>query len=413
MSIKKFDLDICFLSILYPPNCDAYDKQVKRHRGQNITSIQLDIIEGLKNNNATDPWIINTLLVPLFPKGFKCPFVKKTELKGPLQGVNHSFINCAFVHSSSLFYGAKIYLKRWARHDNNKTKVIIAYSLTSYTLSAMRFVKKVNPNIKTVIIVPDLPQFTYQNTNNPIIRFKNTLGRYNVLKAIQRNALSVDGWLLFSEKMLEKLPFCKKYMVFEGIATDLFKGISPKRLVDNTKIEILYAGGLNENYGLLLLLEAFSKIADPNYRLILAGRGNVENEIVSAAAEDSRIMFLGEIPRNELLALELGADLLVNPRVNSGHFTKYSFPSKNMEYLSSGTAMLGYKLDGIPGEYSAYISYFEKPTAENLAQTIMDLCSEKSDNATEKARLAKDFVSQNKSKDVWGYRILQFIESLN
>ena len=75
--------------------------------------------------------------------------------------------------------------------------------------------------------------------------------------------------------------------------------------------------------------------------------------------------------------------------------------------------MLGYKLDGIPGEYSAYISYFEKPTAENLAQTIMDLCSEKSDNATEKARLAKDFVSQNKSKDVWGYRILQFIESLN
>ena len=38
----------------------------------------------------------------------------------------------------------------------------------------------------------------------------------------------------------------------------------------------------------------------------------------------------------------------VNPRQNNEEFTKYSFPSKTMEYLASGVPVVAYKLDGIP-----------------------------------------------------------------
>lgn len=42
------------------------------------------------------------------------------------------------------------------------------------------------------------------------------------------------------------------------------------------------------------------------------------------------------------------ADVLVNPRQNDDEYTKYSFPSKNIEYLMTGNAVMAYMLDGIP-----------------------------------------------------------------
>jgi len=47
------------------------------------------------------------------------------------------------------------------------------------------------------------------------------------------------------------------------------------------------------------------------------------------------------------------SSLLVNPRKKQ-EFTKYSFPSKVLEYMSSGTPMLAYRLDGIPTEYDPF-----------------------------------------------------------
>jgi hypothetical protein len=49
------------------------------------------------------------------------------------------------------------------------------------------------------------------------------------------------------------------------------------------------------------------------------------------------------------------ADILVNPRPNNEIYTRYSFPSKNIEYLLSGKVVLGYKLDGMPDCYKQFM----------------------------------------------------------
>ena len=64
---------------------------------------------------------------------------------------------------------------------------------------------------------------------------------------------------------------------------------------------------------------------------------------------------MGQVSLNEARALQKTADVLVNPRLNEGEYTKYSFPSKTMEYLSTGRPVVCYKLDGIPDEYDKHL----------------------------------------------------------
>jgi len=404
----KHDFDICFLSILLPPEDTTFIANSKTFRSQNITAIQLSIIDGLSNSNMQQPYLINTPLLSLFPKGYKHPVVRSSEIKGKYNGVNHSFKNVPLLYSSSLFHGAKKYLKKWASSDSGKKKLIIAYSLTRYTLKAMRYVKSINPSIKTSIIVPDLPQYTYQKTGSIIRKIKNNLAINAIENEIKRSSDSVDFWMLFSDKMRECLPPLKNHMVFEGVATDLFENIEKTQSGKKGKT-ILYAGGLHENYGVGLLLDAFDLLDGDSWRLLLAGKGPMQDKIINKSKEDTRIEYLGEVPREKLLELEKNVDVLVNPRVNSGIFTRYSFPSKNMEYLSSGTPMVGFKLDGIPDEYDGYINYFYEGNAKALAEAIRLACTDNNNESIVKAKNAREYVLNTKNKNFWGYKMLQEI----
>jgi hypothetical protein len=54
------------------------------------------------------------------------------------------------------------------------------------------------------------------------------------------------------------------------------------------------------------------------------------------------------------------ADVLVNPRPNNEEYTKYSFPSKNIEYLMTGKPVVGYMLDGMPPIYKEFMFVIPK-----------------------------------------------------
>lgn len=64
------------------------------------------------------------------------------------------------------------------------------------------------------------------------------------------------------------------------------------------------------------------------------------------------------------------ATLLVNSRFTIEEFTKYSFPSKNMEYMASGTPLLTTKLPGMPQEYYPYVFLFDEETIDGYADAI-------------------------------------------
>ena len=51
----------------------------------------------------------------------------------------------------------------------------------------------------------------------------------------------------------------------------------------------------------------------------------------------------------------------VNPRPGAADFTRYSFPSKTLEYLDAGKPVLAYRNDGIPPEYDEHLLYISDP----------------------------------------------------
>ena len=56
----------------------------------------------------------------------------------------------------------------------------------------------------------------------------------------------------------------------------------------------------------------------------------------------------------------------MNPRFTGAEYTLYSFPSKNIEYMVSGTPVITTRLAGIPDDYYPYVFVFEEEINENI-----------------------------------------------
>jgi len=137
-----------------------------------------------------------------------------------------------------------------------------------------------------------------------------------------------------------------------------------KPIVDEN-IVFFYSGVLNCVTGVDLLLRAFIKTKDRNYRLILCGQGNGLNKQIHKAVEnDPRILFMGYVSKIKYLQLLEKANIVINPRNMNYEQNKYNFPSKILEYLASGRTIVSTKFYGWR-EFQEYIEFVE-PNVEDL-----------------------------------------------
>ena len=105
----------------------------------------------------------------------------------------------------------------------------------------------------------------------------------------------------------------------------------------------------------------------------------------------------GYVPKKTINELQQKATILVNPRQNNDEFTKYSFPSKTMEYMLSGKPVVMYKLDGIPDEYDNYLTYVNGNDATSFADTMTKIC-DLTDTEREKiGNAAREYVKEKKN----------------
>ena len=106
------------------------------------------------------------------------------------------------------------------------------------------------------------------------------------------------------------------------------------------------------------------------------------------------------------------ATLLINPRPTGEAFTAYSFPSKNLEYMASGTPVLTTKLSGMPREYDAYAYLFDDESVEGMAKTLAQVLAEPRETLHARGQAAKAFVLEQKSNTAQAKRLLAFVQSL-
>lgn len=249
-------------------------------------------------------------------------------------------------------------------------KMILVYCPHTSFLEAAAYAKRLDPRIRICFYVPDLPSYMNLNAKRSFL--------YDVAKRVDnirmlRYMEQVDAYVLLTEPMKAALPVGDKpCMVVEGIM-----GTRPPQETDDEPDGdgvkyVVYTGKLNEKFGVKDLIDAFSLIKDPNFRLVLCGNGDCMAYAKSARQLDERIILTGQILPEQAAAWQKKAAVLVNPRPNNEEYTKYSFPSKLIEYLLTGRPVAAYMLDGMPARYRDFLWTIEDggPRGEAIRKAI-------------------------------------------
>lgn len=275
--------------------------------------------------------------------------------------------------------------------------VLFVYSIRFAQLYAANRYKKTHPNVKVIQMITDLPQF--MGSGSIIYRVAKKMAttiNYQFMKC-------VDGFALLSLAMTDHIPTRNKPVVqIEGIF-DSGSGSFPSVKKQRT---ILYSGALGKRYGIIDLLDAFTKTSI-DYKLQICGVGDGADDVKRYAEKDSRIVFLGSLPRTEVLRLQSEASLLVNPRHKADAFTRYSFPSKTMEYMASGTPTLMSELDCLPEDYKQHLYLFDDESIEGMARKIEEICSKPQEELDALGKAASEFILKNKNAEAQVRKMLE------
>lgn len=381
------DNNLLFLGGIFP---DELREEIFRNSKTNVQhaadALQQSFIQGLRHYYP-DLRVLNVPFVGSYPRRYRKAWVNPcifSEGKGRSLG----FLNVTGIKQIVIYRLLKRALLKWGRSAEGK-KVIVVYSCQLPLLKACIRARKHIENLKLCLIVPDL----IQHMGGPR-GLLYRLNRERNTKAVGKCYPEIDAFVLLSEHMKTVLPVGEKpWIVIEGIYNGSFQRTETR---PDKKI-VFYAGTLAERYGIKNLIHAFCRIQDPELRLVLCGSGDTEAFIKETAGKDPRIVFKGMLERKEVLRLQKEATLLVNPRPPGDEFTKYSFPSKTMEYLGSGTPALFYRLPGIPEEYYDYCYTPEDTSVEKLAEKIEEICSSDRAVLEEKGMAAQRFIRERKT----------------
>ena len=203
----------------------------------------------------------------------------------------------------------------------------------------------------------------------------------------------------------------KPYVILEGHADISMKEKLPSMDKKQPVRTVFYAGGVSRQYGLADLTEGFLQSDLPNTRLEIYGPGDYVQELQSIAEKDPRVFYGGMLLNTEIVAKEQEATLLVNPRPTHEEFVKYSFPSKTMEYMASGTPVLTTVLPGMPKEYHPHVYLLEDESAEGIAESLKEVLSNTEEALFRKGAEARRFVLEQKNNVIQARKILDMLNS--
>lgn len=390
----------CLYSDLQKPVFEGNCKKGYQYAAQ---VFQESLIDGFLQNGIT----LSVMTIPslgTFPLSYKSPVVRHADFiyKGTIMGKSLGFLTIPFLNHPCK-HRINSFLDDWYHSQaNNIQKRVVVYGMHKNLMAAAANLKKKHSDVNICIIVPDLPEFMACN------RLYKRLGlKDRDIKTIMRLLPYCDSFTLLSKYMMERLPvYHKPYTVVEGI-------YSEERIIKVPKFErktILYSGALSARYGILDLLEAFHQIPDEKYNLLLCGAGDAVSTVISYSDQDSRIKYLGRMSHKEVVSLQQRVTLLVNPRHSNELFTRYSFPSKTMEYMASGTPTLMCQLECLPDDYKQHLYFFEDESISGYREKMIQICEMNSEEREAKGNMARDFILLHKNARSQTKKILDLFD---
>jgi len=363
-------------------------------------------IEGFRASLRTAVDVISVLMVSRFPI-FKKLIIARKGYSSPEGRFDYaSFINIPL--AKRLFILVSVLRKAlgWVAQDRSAEKVIFTYAVYLPTLIPAALVAKLSHS-RVILIVPDLPEYMQPGVQ---FSFFVRLVRSLNYRLCYYFAGLADGYIFLTAAMAERFAVgARPWVVVEG-CIDVSAGREVLAAAGaSSKKSIFYAGTLNRAYGLEFLLDAFDKLPDADAELVICGRGELQREIETRARKDPRIRYMGVLPNREVVKLQRTSTLLVNPRPSDSEFTRFSFPSKTLEYMTSGRPVVCCRLPGIPDEYWNYLIPFEREDADGFEATLSGLLKKPRAELDKIGHNALQFVLKNKTPEKQAQRALAML----
>ena len=132
---------------------------------------------------------------------------------------------------------------------------------------------------------------------------------------------------------------------------------------------VLYSGTKAAEGGVDLLLDAWQHVRRCGAKLVICGQG-WNGRLTRMARLDGTIRDVGLVSEGRLQELTAAASVLVNPRPPSCGENRFNFPSKLLEYLSSGKPVVSTWTAGLANSYHELLIVADPPTPQALAGAI-------------------------------------------
>lgn len=371
---------------------------------------QKNIIKGFIENKIQIE-VLTVPPVPSYPFNYRKSYISSFffSIENNYKAVSIGHCTIPVFKSLTIVFNLLRNILKLVNEYKTEPLALLIYSPSPFFLLAVNIIKALSfrKDISSALIIGD------------VLVLQKSFSLVKKVQLIYNDFLSkllysyTDYFILLSKHLKDKYPKVKldKTVIVEGV-------FSPSQILG--KIEekfdlptVLYSGSLQEFTGIKNFIDAFMKIDNSKIRLVICGSGFYSNYIKEKASIDERICYKGNIDRDEVLLLQQKARLLVNPRQPNYELTKYSFPSKTMEYLASGTPVLMYELPGIPNEYFQYCYTLRDFTVSALANKIEEIICKTDSELYVKGEEAKRFILENKTAKMQTQKIINLFNSVN
>lgn len=354
---------------------------------QSVQKFHRLICEGLKENGK-DLCIISS--IPMSRKISKKIFwFDKKEVENTLTFEYLPFINFKVLRQITTIISINIALIKKIITSDTKDICFICDVLNKTIFISTKILSTLFRK-KCVAIVTDLPSY---------VGVKETKLYLNMLN-------NCSGYIFLTEYMNKRINVNNKpYIIMEGIVDNNINIETSKKYKINT---LMYAGGLFKKYGIVDLILAVEKL--DNVELHLYGYGELEEYLKTEKFKNTK--YLGNVANEVIVKEEQKCTLLVNPRSTNEDYTKYSFPSKNMEYMLSGTPVLTTPLLGMPIEYYKHVYILKELSVNGICKALTTILKKDKKELVRKGQDAQQFVLKNKNKVIQSKRIIGLIDRI-
>lgn len=403
-------MNVLFIGNSFPPK--IYSTFTHDSKGKNTLSchnFEQSFLKGLSEQEGVIPKVVLVPWVGTYPVSYSKLFVKaesydKYGMKVESVGYCNLIAYNGFSRENHLF---KQLLKTFDEFPEGDIHVIIdtfKYPILKAFQKAKK--KSLRRKITQTVIMMDMPGF--EITKQKIHPLKKLWMKRNLNKTMKMVAES-DYLVPLTKYFLNYFERPIKNVVIEGMVNPevMDKGVV---IQQSRKRAVLYTGSLMRIYGVMNLVDAFEMSNVQDAELWICGSGEAAAEIKERSLHNPQIKFLGLLPSEEAWKKQREATVLVNPRTSEGEYTKYSFPSKTIEYLLSGRPVIVNKLPGFPDEYAEHCIFPKDETVESLAESIKYVLSLSDEERDDIGRRGKKFILEKKNAKQQVSRIIEMFK---